>query len=111
MSRMHDPAHPGVVLREWFPEGMTVTEAAAQFGVSRVTLSKILNGRAGVTADMARAQATLAGRAWVPELMLRKKVLEALLKTGYPSGPYTLPDSLRGWRRALMGQALLDTLA
>ncbi|WP_455230607.1 ribonuclease D [Geopseudomonas aromaticivorans] len=47
----------------------------------------------------------------VPELMLRKKVLEALLKTGYPAGPYTLPDSLRGWRRALMGQALLDTLA
>ena len=47
----------------------------------------------------------------VPELMLRKKVLEALLKTGYPAGPYTLPDSLRGWRRALMGQALLDCLA
>ncbi|MCQ4348432.1 ribonuclease D [Pseudomonas stutzeri] len=47
----------------------------------------------------------------VPELMLRKKVLEALLKTGYPSGPYFLPDSLRGWRRALMGQALLDTLS
>lgn len=47
----------------------------------------------------------------VPELMLRKKVLEALLKTGYPSGPYSLPDSLRGWRRALMGQALLDTLS
>lgn len=46
----------------------------------------------------------------VPELMLRKKVLEALLKTGYPDGPYQLPDALRGWRRALMGQALLDTL-
>jgi ribonuclease D len=46
-----------------------------------------------------------------PELMLRKKVLEALLKTGYPSGPYRLPDSLRGWRRALMGQALLDILS
>ncbi len=45
-----------------------------------------------------------------PELMLRKKVLEALLKTGYPDGPYHLPDSLRGWRRARMGQALLDVL-
>ncbi|WP_207388836.1 ribonuclease D [Stutzerimonas kirkiae] len=45
-----------------------------------------------------------------PELMLRKKVLEALLKTGYPDGPYQLPESLRGWRRELMGQALLDTL-
>lgn len=46
-----------------------------------------------------------------PELMLRKKTLEALLKTGYPDGPYRLPDSLRGWRRELMGQALLDCLA
>ncbi len=46
-----------------------------------------------------------------PELMLRKKPLEALLKSGYPAGPYQLPESLRGWRRALMGQALLDCLA
>jgi ribonuclease D len=46
-----------------------------------------------------------------PELMLRKKTLEALLKSGYPDGPYQLPDSLRGWRRELMGQALLDSLA
>jgi len=45
-----------------------------------------------------------------PELMLRKKVLEALLKSGYPDGPYELPDSLRGWRRERMGQALLDVL-
>ena len=47
----------------------------------------------------------------VPELMLRKKTLEALLKSGYPSGPYQWPESLRGWRRELMGQALLDCLA
>ncbi|WP_407311813.1 ribonuclease D [Pseudomonas sp. nanlin1] len=46
-----------------------------------------------------------------PEIMLRKKTLEALLKTGYPHGPYQLPDSLRGWRRESMGQALLDCLA
>ncbi len=53
MSRMHDPAHPGEVLREWIPEGMTVTAAAEQLGVSRVMLSKILNSKAGITADMA----------------------------------------------------------
>lgn len=46
-----------------------------------------------------------------PEITLRKKVLEALLKSGYPNGPYQLPDSLRGWRRERMGQALLDSLA
>ncbi|HEX5674815.1 MAG TPA: HigA family addiction module antitoxin, partial [Azonexus sp.] len=50
---MHNPAHPGEVLREWIPESMTVTTAAAQLGISRVTLSKILNGKAGITADMA----------------------------------------------------------
>ena len=53
MSRMHNPAHPGELLREWIPEGITVTEAAAQLGVSRVMLSRILNGKSGVTADMA----------------------------------------------------------
>jgi ribonuclease D len=46
-----------------------------------------------------------------PELMLRKKSLEALLKSGYPDGPYILPDNLRGWRRQLMGDALLEALA
>ena len=45
-----------------------------------------------------------------PELMLRKKSLEALLKSGFPDGPWALPDNLRGWRRELMGQALLDVL-
>lgn len=43
--------------------------------------------------------------------MLRKKPLELLLKSGYPNGPYQLPESLRGWRRERMGQALLDCLA
>ena len=53
MSRMHNPPHPGEVLREWMPEGMTVTEAADALGLSRVTLSKILNTHAGITADTA----------------------------------------------------------
>ena len=44
------------------------------------------------------------------ELMLRKKVLEAMVRTGYPCGPYSLPEELGGWRRALMGEELL-TLA
>jgi len=58
MSRIHNPAHPGEVLREWIPEEMTVTEAAMQLQVSRVMLSKILNGKAGITADMALRLAT-----------------------------------------------------
>ncbi len=53
MSSIRNPAHPGEVLREWLPEGMTVTQAAKELQVSRVTLSKVLNGRAGVTAGVA----------------------------------------------------------
>ncbi|MBY0579280.1 MAG: HigA family addiction module antidote protein [Burkholderiales bacterium] len=40
-------------MREWLPEGMTVTQAAKELQVSGVTLSKVLNGKGGVTAGMA----------------------------------------------------------
>ncbi len=52
-AHLHNPAHPGEVLREWIPEDMTITSAAKALQVSRVTLSKVLNGKAGVTAGMA----------------------------------------------------------
>jgi len=43
---MHNPAHPGGVLKElWLePMGMTITEAARHLGVARKTVSKIING-------------------------------------------------------------------
>jgi len=53
MSRMHNPAHPGEVLREFIPEGMTVTELARRLYVTRVSLSRILNGKSGISAEMA----------------------------------------------------------
>ena len=52
MSTMHNPPHPGEVLREWIPEEMTITEAASSLYVARVTLSKILNGNAGISAEI-----------------------------------------------------------
>lgn len=53
--RMHNPPHPGEVLRELClqPLNLTVTDAARALGVSRKTLSSILNGRAGISAEMA----------------------------------------------------------
>ena len=53
--RMHNPPHPGEVIREFClrPLGVTVTRAAAALGVSRKTLSTILNGRAGISPEMA----------------------------------------------------------
>jgi addiction module HigA family antidote len=52
---MHNPPHPGEILRELClePLRLTVTDAAAALGVSRKTLSAILNGRAGVSPEMA----------------------------------------------------------
>ena len=52
---MHEPPHPGELIREdcldaW---GLTVTEAAAGLGVSRKALSELLNGHAGVSPEMA----------------------------------------------------------
>jgi addiction module HigA family antidote len=53
MTRMHNPAHPGEVLREYLPQGMTVGEAAKRLGVTRQAFSALLNGRSGVSAKMA----------------------------------------------------------
>jgi addiction module HigA family antidote len=55
MTRMHNPPHPGETLREdVLPAlGLTVTEAAAQLGVTRAALSRVLNGRAAISPEMA----------------------------------------------------------
>lgn len=52
---MHDPPHPGVVVRRQClePLGLSVTEAAKGLGVSRNTLSMLLNGRLGISPEMA----------------------------------------------------------
>ena len=52
---MHNPIHPGEIVR-WEclePLGLTVTRAAKGLGVTRQTLSDLVNGRAGVTAELA----------------------------------------------------------
>ena len=56
MARMFNPPHPGETLKEdVLPAlGLTVTEAAQQLGVTRAALSRVLNGRAGISPDMAR---------------------------------------------------------
>lgn len=53
--RMHNPPHPGEILKTLClePLGITVTDAAKALDVSRKTLSAILNGRAGISPEMA----------------------------------------------------------
>ena len=52
---MHSPAHPGEVLKSLVigPLGLSVTETAQRLGVSRGSLSRVLNGRGSVTPEMA----------------------------------------------------------
>ncbi len=56
MGRMFNPPHPGETLREdILPAlGLTVTDAARQLGITRTALSRILNGHAGISPEMAR---------------------------------------------------------
>ncbi len=50
--RMHNPPHPGEVVREYLGE-MSVSAAAKHLGVGRVTLSRVLNGKAAISPEMA----------------------------------------------------------
>jgi addiction module HigA family antidote len=65
-TRMHNPPHPGEILRDTVlaQDGITLTSFAQQLGVSRVALSRVVNRRAAVSADMAlRLAACLGGSA------------------------------------------------
>jgi addiction module HigA family antidote len=52
---MHNPPHPGEIIKELClePLGLSITAAAEALGVSRKTLSSIVNGKAGISAEMA----------------------------------------------------------
>ena len=52
---MHNPPHPGLIIKELClePLGVTVTDATKALGVSRKTLSSIINGKAGISPEMA----------------------------------------------------------
>lgn len=52
---MHDPAHPGEILKELVitPLELTITDASEHLNISRKTLSKVLNGRGAITPEMA----------------------------------------------------------
>lgn len=89
MTRMHNPPHPGEVLRDgvFTDTGITITDFARRIGVTRVALSRVLNGKAGIRAGMAvRLAAALGGSAeswlhmqanydlWQAEKVLKREV-------------------------------------
>lgn len=52
---MHTPPHPGRIVRQEClePLGLTITEAATALGVPRIALSQLVNGRRGISPEMA----------------------------------------------------------
>jgi addiction module HigA family antidote len=52
---IHKPLHPGLIVKDALIDhtGLTVTEAASRLGVTRMTLSRLLNGRSGISPEMA----------------------------------------------------------
>ncbi|MFO7554601.1 MAG: HigA family addiction module antitoxin [Desulfobacterales bacterium] len=79
--RMHNPPHPGEIIREFCiePLDLTVTETAEALGVARKTLSTLLNGRAGISPEMALRLSKVFGR--TPEGWLRLQLQFDLWKT------------------------------
>lgn len=88
---MYNPPHPGEVLREDIlkPLGLSITETAEQLGISRKTLSKVLNCRGAITPEMAvrlekafkpRAESWLNHQAIYDLWQARKKATGILIK-------------------------------
>lgn len=84
MTRMHNPPHPGEVLREYLGE-VTVTDAAAKLHVTRAALSRILNGSAGISADMALRLGDALGTS--PELWAGMQLQYDLYQAGQKKRP------------------------
>jgi len=67
---MHNPPHPGEVLKDEVidPLGLSVTDAASRLGMSRVALSRVLNGKAGISPELAvrlEKAGTGSARSWI----------------------------------------------
>ena len=79
--RMYNPPHPGEIVREFCVESLnlTVTDAAKALGVTRKTLSAVLNGKSGVSPEMALRLSRVFGR--TPEGWLRLQLQYDLWKT------------------------------
>ena len=93
--RMHNPPHPGEVLRELCiePLGLSVTDAAKGLGVARKTLSAILNGHSGISPEMA----IRLGKAFAtsPESWLNQQVQYDLWEAEQHTKKLQLQDIVR----------------
>ena len=79
--RMFNPPHPGKIIREFCVEPLnrSITDLAMTLGVSRKTFSALLNGRSGISPEMALRLSKVFGRS--PEGWLRLQIQYDLWKT------------------------------
>ena len=79
--RIHNPPHPGEIIRDFCIDALelTVTDAASALGVTRKTLSALLNARSGVSPEMALRLSKVFGRS--PEAWLKLQVQYDLWQT------------------------------
>lgn len=91
MSRMYNPPHPGAVLKDgvFADTDITVSAAAQQLGVSRVGLSRILNGKSGISAGMALRLAEWLGTS--PEVWVNMQTAYDLWQAGHRLRPKIKP--------------------
>ena len=93
---MHNPAHPGELLREQLG-AMSVSSAAAHLGISRVTLSRILNGKSGISAEMSLKLSEAFGTSpdlWL-KMQLQYDMWQASRKKRKKIKPIVLPTDQR----------------
>lgn len=88
MLEMHNPPHPGLLVREWLGT-MPVAQAAAKLHISRDTLSRILHGKTAVSAEMAIRLAAATGMR--PKLWLDLQAQYDLWQASQKSRPLIEP--------------------
>jgi antitoxin HigA-1 len=93
--QMHNPPHPGEIIREDCLSALdlTVTEAAKGLGVTRKTLSAILNGRAGISAEMALRLSKAFGS--TPDHWLRMQLAYDLWQARHKAGKLRVKQFFR----------------
>ena len=92
--KMHNPPHLAETIREdILPAlGISVTQAAKQLGISRVTLSRLLNGKTGISADMAiRLHTWLGNDSPSPESWLHQQADYDLWQAAQKEPPKIIP--------------------
>ena len=94
--QMHSPAHPGLILREYITDGLTVAALARHLGIPRANLSMILHGRLGISAltaiKLAEAFPTSSPQFWM-NLQSQYDIAAALKRKRKRVEPVRLPTS------------------